>query len=146
MKTMMHPHSSMIATTKIMNIIPNKACHTTKSMIPHSDGHYHDHDIYHHAPNDNDDNNNKNYVISDDDKEKSGNNNDRYDNRIPGHYCGTSEYGSNAPTIVDDHYEDRAHDRHGTSNHGGSNSPSHDNTPQPPTLLPPNAELTPPVS
>ena len=72
-------------------------------MIPHNDGHYHDHDLYHHMHNDDDDANDRIDVVSDDDKENSGDNDNRYDNRIPGHYHNPSKDGSNAPAVVVDH-------------------------------------------
>ena len=65
-------------------------------MIPHNDGHYHDHDLYHHAPNDDDNDNGRTDVTYDDDKEDSGNNDDQYEDPITGHRRGASKYGSNA--------------------------------------------------
>ena len=38
-------------------------------MIPRDNGHYHENDFYHHAPNDDYDDNSITDVISDDDKE-----------------------------------------------------------------------------
>ena len=102
--------------------MPTKACQTIRMMIPHDDVHYHDHYLYHNAPNDDDDDNCRTDVISDDDKENSGNNDNQYGDHIPGLHRGASEDGSNAPTVVDSHSEDPALECHGSSNHGGLNN------------------------
>ena len=71
----------------------------------------------------------QNRVISNYDKENSSNNDDQYGDRIPGHHRGASEIFSNSPDVVDDHSDDSSLDCHDSSNHGGSNGPSHDSTP-----------------
>ena len=120
MKTMTHPMSYTIAMTKITTMLPTKAWQITITMIPNYDGHYHDHYLYHHAPNGYDDDNGITNVISDDEKENSGNNDDRYDDHIPGHHCGASEDGSNDPAVSDDHSGYRSIESNGSYNHGSS--------------------------
>ena len=51
-----------------MTMLPNKARQTTRTMILHDDVHYHDHDIYHHAPNGVDGDNGRTDFIYDNDK------------------------------------------------------------------------------
>ena len=102
-------------------------------MIPHENVHYHDHYLYHRVPNDNEKDKGITDIISDDDKENSGNNCNRYNNRIPGHHRSASKDGSNSPSVLDNHSEGHALDRHISSNHGGSNGPSHNDPPSPDT-------------
>ena len=114
----------------------NNYNHTIYQCMPdnkeddtHNNVDYHEHDLYPHAPNDNDDNNVRTDVISDDGKANSDKNEYWYDDSISGHHWGSSKDISNTPAVVEDHSEDRALDRHVSSNHGGLNGPSHDDPP-----------------
>ena len=74
-------------------MIPTKAGQTTGMITPHDNGYYHEHDIYHHVPNENYDDNGRTNVIFDDDKENNGNNYNQYNDRITVHHRGASEDG-----------------------------------------------------